>query len=106
MSQVYDVLKTVAPMPWTASLDSEGDKWGLTVCASDGKNVSSRPLDRDEARFLCALHAIAPEAMHYVEEAALKGGEAAKAIVQRFERMARYDQTPEQRAASRRGTRR
>jgi hypothetical protein len=102
MSRVFDFLKTIAPMPWAASLDTDDSRWGLTVVAGDGRNVSDRQMDRDEARFLCALHAIAPDAMQYVEGAASKGGAAAAEILSRFERMAYHDQTPEERAKARR----
>lgn len=71
---IRETLRTVAPLPWNAAVE-DGERWGLTVIAGDGKNVSERPLSRDEARFLAALHAFAPTAMLYVEGAAEKGGQ-------------------------------
>lgn len=90
-------LKTLAPTPWVAGVD-DGDRWGLTVFAGDGKNITDRQMNRDEARFLAALHAFAPRAMLYVEQAAEKGGAEAKSILDDFARSALFDLTPEGRA--------
>lgn len=92
---IADTLKTLAPLPWSARVDDELDRWGLSVSAGDGKNVSERMMTRDEARFLAAIHAFAPVAMIYVQQAAERGGTEARLILNQFERAVMIDPTPE-----------
>ncbi|WP_341020933.1 hypothetical protein [Brevundimonas diminuta] len=100
---IADTLIDFAPLPWTPVLTKARREWGLTVLCADGENLADRPMDRDEARFLCALHAFAPLAMIYVEQAAAKGGAEAQRLLAAFRHAATTEPTPETVVAVRRG---
>lgn len=99
---IRDTLNGFAPLPWAPVLTKERREWALTVLCGDGENVADRLMDRDEARFLCALHAFAPAAMIYVEQAAAKGGVEAQRLLSAFRLAATTEPTPEAVVAARR----
>lgn len=78
-----------APMPWRIGLAWSRAEAVHTLFDASGRKIDLRVWATEaDARRLSALNAIAPTALAYVEDAAHRGGEAAKAILAEYERMA------------------
>lgn len=78
-----------APMPWRIGLAWSRGEAVHTLLDADGRKIDLRVWDTEaDARRLCAVNAIAPAALAYVEDAACRGGQEAKAILAEYERMA------------------
>lgn len=86
---ILDRAHALIPVPWAIRRFNNGYGWGTKVVSAEGEDHGNFRVTREDGAFLAALAAVSPYAMHYVEQAAEKGGAEAKRILDHFRELER-----------------